>query len=143
MTITGDYTVFAIRYHPSSCTFTRPPLEVRRSGVWCGKHIRFAEGSGGKKPHGKPTSRGVWCGEHIRFGKKPHGMPLGGKCEPGTFFMYLDKDEISSVGSSGRPGRRRAYQLGKSLSELGCDALEVGLSPKGRHRRFVCQCNLV
>jgi len=44
MTITDDYKVFAGRYHPSSSAFSRLP-EVRRSGVWCGKHIRFAEES--------------------------------------------------------------------------------------------------
>jgi hypothetical protein len=42
MTITDDYKVFAGRYHPPSSAISRLP-EVRRSGVWCGKHVRFTE----------------------------------------------------------------------------------------------------
>ena len=57
MTITDDYKVFAGRYHPSSSIFSRPPLEVRRTVVWCGKHIRFAE----ELPEESPP-RLIFCG---------------------------------------------------------------------------------
>jgi len=117
MTITDDYTVFAGRYRDGSSTAL--PSDAPKP-VWCGKHTRFVEEV--------PEERGG----------KPHGLARGGaKWEQGTFWMKVGGNVISNVGNS---SRRKTEQVGKGLSELGCNALEVGITPRGRNKRFICQC---
>ena len=123
MTITNDYTVIPGHHHPEPIAFGLP-FGGSVLGVWCGEHIRFAEeellDSPGKKPHGLFR-----------------GSRSGGRNEQGAFWMKVDGNVICNVGSS----KARKWQEGKSLSELGCNALEVGISPRGRHKCFVCQCD--
>jgi hypothetical protein len=131
MTITDDYKVFAGRYHPSSGAFSRPPLEVTDLRA---DAQEILHGLGVPQLPTKKTK--------TKTKTKPHGLarggPLGGA--QGTFWMKIDETVISSVGGS---RARKAEQVGKSLSDLGCDALEVGISPRGRHTCFICQCDLV
>jgi hypothetical protein len=121
MTVTDDYTVFAGRYHPSSGAFSRPPLEVTNRLADAQEILHVlgvpqlpTKRSVEKKPHGKPTSRGQW--------------------PQGTFWLKPNENIICCVGNNSR----KKAQVGKSLVELGCNALEVGKC--GKNRRFICQC---
>jgi hypothetical protein len=122
MTITGDYTVFAIRYHPSSCAFTRPPLEVPRTGVWCGEHIRFVEESG-NKPHGRPAASA----------KSPMAR--------GTFKAEKKTGKVNKcggilVGSS----VREAVDAGKTVHEYCPTAVMIQEGAKRQANTWQCRC---